>query len=148
MRATLLLLLLFSVGVVAQTVQSGDLDHDGIADALEQQLLERFQPQVRLSVKECDSRPASFQAGQPDPVAVVRDGTLYGQVSPVTWLPGAGPSVELHYFHLWAKDCGQRGHHLDAEHVSALVHAETADAPVERRADRRGDEVDREQQPK
>ncbi len=29
--------------------------------------------------------------------------------------------VELHYYHLWRTDCGQMGHALDAEHVSALV---------------------------
>ena len=29
--------------------------------------------------------------------------------------------VELHYFHLWRKDCGGHGHALDTEHVAALV---------------------------
>jgi hypothetical protein len=30
--------------------------------------------------------------------------------------------MELHYYHLWARDCGKNGHDLDAEHVSALLH--------------------------
>jgi hypothetical protein len=29
--------------------------------------------------------------------------------------------VELHYYHLWRRDCGEMSHDLDAEHVSALV---------------------------
>ena len=36
----------------------------------------------------------------------------------------ADAQVEIHYFHLWSKDCGRRGHPLDVEHVSALVHKE------------------------
>lgn len=32
-------------------------------------------------------------------------------------------AVELHYYHLWSRDCGRMGHNLDAEHVSVLVKA-------------------------
>jgi hypothetical protein len=32
--------------------------------------------------------------------------------------------VELHYYHLWRRDCGEFSHDLDAEHVSALVSRE------------------------
>jgi hypothetical protein len=29
--------------------------------------------------------------------------------------------IELHYYHLWPKDCGETPHWLDAEHVSVVV---------------------------
>ena len=42
-------------------------------------------------------------------------------------MAGAGssgqPEVELHYYHLWRRDCGEHGHPLDAEHVAVLVQA-------------------------
>jgi hypothetical protein len=46
------------------------------------------------------------------------NGTIYGQDFPRKNHPG---EVELHYYHLWRKDCGEMGHRLDAEHVSALI---------------------------
>ena len=33
------------------------------------------------------------------------------------------PMVEIHYYHLWKKDCGRMGHALDTEHVSVLIRA-------------------------
>jgi hypothetical protein len=32
-------------------------------------------------------------------------------------------TAEIHYYHLWDRDCGPHGHALDTEHVSALVEA-------------------------
>jgi hypothetical protein len=132
-------------------VWAQDLDRDGLDDILEQALLERFRPTFVLSVGECDGSPARFEAGTAHPVPVARDGTTYGQATPVGLVgpaeaghadgpakagpytdgpPTAGRYVELHYYHLWARDCGRAGHALDAEHVSALVaHAEPL-APV------------------
>jgi hypothetical protein len=39
---------------------------------------------------------------------------------------GHTEQVELHYYDLWRKDCGQRGHNLDAEHVSVLLERDAA----------------------
>jgi hypothetical protein len=100
---------------------AADLDRDGLADATEQQLLERFAPRLVLSKSECDGRPARFAAGEPEPRPVASDGTLYGQATPRRI---AGRDyIELHYFHLWARDCGRNAHPLDVEHVSALLAA-------------------------
>ena len=44
--------------------------------------------------------------------------TIYGQAFPRA---GHGEQIELHYYDLWRRDCGQRGQNLDAEHVSALL---------------------------
>ena len=102
-----------------------DEDADGIDDALEQALLERFLPDFRIGEQECDLRPARFEAGSITPRRVARDGTIYGQVSPG---PRGGGELELHYYHLWNFDCGASSHPLDAEHVSALVRADGAGA--------------------
>lgn len=103
--------------VLAPLIASGpaDLDRDGIDDVLEQALLERFRPTLMLSASECDGRPSEFQSGHKDPAKPVRNGTIYGQVFP------AGIFVEIHYYHLWAKDCGFGSHPLDVEHVAVLV---------------------------
>lgn len=96
----------------------GDTDRDGLDDALEQALLERFRPTFMLSATECDSMPSEFQAGTKDPVKPVRNGTIYGQVFP---LGTDGARVEIHYYHLWARDCGFGSHALDVEHVAVLL---------------------------
>ena len=46
------------------------------------------------------------------------NGTIYGQAFPRAGNPN---QVELHYYHLWRVDCGEMGHNLDTEHVSALL---------------------------
>jgi hypothetical protein len=113
-----------------------DLDADGLDDGIEQRLLEHFRPTFVLSAGECDEAPARFEPGAAHPTVVARDGTIYGQATPVRIgtgeRTGAGFIVELKYFHLWSHDCGRAGHALDAEHVSALVDA--AGAPGDWRA--------------
>jgi hypothetical protein len=37
--------------------------------------------------------------------------------------------IELHFYHLWSRDCGRLGHDLDAEHLSAIVFAPAVSAP-------------------
>jgi len=95
-----------------------DSDGDGLADSLEQTLLEKFQPRFRISGGDCSVRPAEFTPLLKKPVASADNGTIYGQVFPA---PGRADAVELHYYDLWRRDCGQAGHDLDAEHVSVLV---------------------------
>jgi hypothetical protein len=100
-----------------------DIDNDGLNDLFEQRLLERFAPTWLLSEKECDSLPAEFRSGERSPQLLARNGTIYGQVFPID-LPGrAGVFIEVHYYHLWNRDCSLNGHDLDAEHVSALLSA-------------------------
>jgi hypothetical protein len=96
-------------------VFAADVDHDGLDDALEARLLAQFQPRLHVSRTDCDKIPAEFGAKG----AIARNGTLYGQAFPVE-LSGHR-YIELHYFHLWTRDCGRVGHKLDAEHVSALL---------------------------
>ncbi len=105
-----------------------DLDRDGLPDQFEQSLLERFAPTLLLARGECDGVPASFVPYRSDPFVRAKDGTLYGQVFTVA--PAGGRSrIELHFYHLWSRDCGRLGHALDAEHVSAIVSAARPDAP-------------------
>jgi len=96
-------------------VAGGDQDRDLIPDSEEQYLLERFLPRFHVAVGDCDVKPAEFERGKATPVVKERNGTIYGQVFRI-----AG-GVEIHYFHLWANDCGRIPHELDAEHVSAFV---------------------------
>jgi len=95
-----------------------DSDHDGLPDSVEQSLLEQFQPRFVISEKDCSTKPAEFTPLLKKPVTLADNGTIYGQAFPS---PGRAGAVELHYYDLWKKDCGQAGHELDAEHVSVLV---------------------------
>ena len=106
-----------------------DLDRDGLPDALEQALLERFTPRLLLDSNECNDVPASFKPGLRDPFVLAKDATLYGQAFLAKSADGRA-QVELHFYHLWERDCGRPGHALDAEHVSALVSAPSVDAPA------------------
>lgn len=99
---------------------AGDLDRDSLEDTLEQALLEQFLPRFYLSQGECDLAPAEFAAGSAEPRPAARNGMIYGQAFPYRTTDGVR-RVELHYHHLWSRDCGRGGHALDAEHVSALV---------------------------
>jgi hypothetical protein len=108
---------------------AGDGDKDGLDDAWEQRMLERFAPRLILSQGECDAAPAEFAPGERDPRALARNGTLYGQVTP--WRGEEGAWVEIRYFHLWANDCGRLAHPLDVERVSVLARAEQSGAPPE-----------------
>ena len=114
---------------MAVPVAAQDLDRDGLADRVEQQLLDKFAPTLLLSNGECDGVPASFVPNLSEPQVLAKDGTLYGQAFSLPSEDGRW-QVELHYFHLWSKDCGRLGHDLDVEHVSALVSAPRRDAPA------------------
>lgn len=81
-----------------------------------------------ISQAECDALPAEFVPGSREPKAAAKNGTIYGEVFPAETDGAAGKFLEIHYYDLWSRDCGRRGHALDAEHVSALVRA---DGPAE-----------------
>jgi hypothetical protein len=40
--------------------------------------------------------------------------------------------LEVHFYHLWERDCGLTGHELDAEHVSVLLVADRLGSPASR----------------
>jgi hypothetical protein len=129
-RAAFMLFLPASVIMLAAepvTQPTIDDDRDGLDDRTEQRLLVKFAPTFLISSNECDGLPAEFAPGVRDPQVVSRNGTIYGQVFMRQGRPGAGVYVEIHYYHLWSRDCGRAGHPLDAEHVSALVWAPAID---------------------
>ena len=99
----------------ASFCMAADLDRDGLSDDFEDALLTKFVPALRISADECDGLPAEFQPGSLRPKVIAKSGTIYGQVF------RAGEFLEIHYYHLWSRDCGRKGHPLDAEHVSALL---------------------------
>jgi len=70
-----------------------------------------------VAVGDCDVLPSEFRPSSQEPRAVAKNGTIYGQVFP------RGEFIEIHYYHLWSRDCGRRGHALDVEYVSALIRA-------------------------
>jgi hypothetical protein len=122
MRFLVCAVLMFSIlRAPAQLFVSGaseDTDHDGLSDAAEAALLSQFMPQFMVSGDDCALRPAQFVPLLDQPQVLKEDGTIYGQAFPSE---GHAGQVELHYYHLWRRDCGEMGHPLDAEHVSALV---------------------------
>jgi hypothetical protein len=101
-----------------------DSDRDGLSDALENALLMQFAPRFLVSVSDCSVRPAEFVPLRTKPIVESENGTIYGQAFPRA---GQSDQVELHYYHLWRRDCGDLGHNLDAEHVSALVSRDKAE---------------------
>lgn len=113
---------------VAVPAAAQDFDRDGVPDRLEQTLLEKFAPTLLLARGECDGLPASFTPLSNTPQVRAKDATLYGQAFRVA-ASGGRVAIELHFYHLWANDCGRIGHDLDAEHVSAIVSASRLDAP-------------------
>ena len=127
--AVFVALLVLTRTVPAQ-VTTMDTDRDGLSDAREQELLERFLPRFRLSAGECDVQPALFVEGLEKATALRKDGTIYGQVTPRGVDEHGRAMVEVHYYDLWGKDCGRKGHALDAEHVAVLLTAKQVDAPV------------------
>jgi hypothetical protein len=100
-----------------------DSDSDGLADELEQELLTKFAPKFMLSSKECDGLPAEFRQGLPKPESLAKNGTIYGQVFPIALPEKPGDYIEIHYYHLWNRDCGLNGHELDVERASVLIWA-------------------------
>jgi hypothetical protein len=117
--------------VRAERTVEGDSDHDGLSDAREQALLERFVPRFQVARTDCAVKPALFEEGVVKPTVIDRDGTIYGQVTPRESAKGGDAIVEVHFYDLWSVDCGRMGHPLDAEHVSVLLRAKRMDSPVE-----------------
>lgn len=130
-----LALCLLSVGAMAQSMAAGsaagdasrqDSDGDGLSDVLEQELLVRFAPTFLIARHDCSDSPAEFRRDVLEPEPFMANGTVYGQVFPIKNAPAqtgstVAQTVEIHYYHLWQRDCGAHGHWLDTEHVSALV---------------------------
>ena len=106
-----------------------DSDHDGLSDELEQTLVTQFKPVFMVSHADCSGVPAEFAPENRNPVVQSEDAVIYGQVFPGKAEGVATePTVEIHYYHLWEKDCGRMGHALDAEHVSVLVRASSTES--------------------
>lgn len=110
-------LLCLSAATLTAQGTAPDSDHDGLSDADEAALLQQFAPRLMVSAADCSHLPARFTPLSAVPTVEADDGTLYGQATPRADHAG---QVELHFYHLWRTDCGQMGHALDAEHVSAL----------------------------
>jgi hypothetical protein len=104
-----------------------DTDADGLSDALEQRLLVQFAPSFMVGRSDCAGVPAEFKAGSLTPLMQQENGTIYGQVSLLKMNTSGDALVEIHYFHLWGRDCGPHGHTLDTEHAAVLVRASSAD---------------------
>ena len=100
-----------------------DSDHDGLSDALEQRLLNQFVPKFMVGEHDCSISPAEFEPGVQKPEVRADNGTIYGQVFPAKDPTDRFTTAEIHYYHLWRKDCGSHGHPLDTEHVAVLVRA-------------------------
>ena len=100
-----------------------DSDQDGMSDALEQALLVQFAPRFMIDRHDCSQLPAEFEPDLASPTVKGEDGTIYGQVFPRRSSGDELPSAEIHFYHLWARDCGPHGHSLDAEHVAVLITA-------------------------
>ncbi len=100
-----------------------DTDHDGLSDALEQRLLDQFEPKFMVSQQDCSETPAEFRRELRTPEIQADNGTIYGQVFPARESSDHAMAAEIHYYHLWRKDCGGHGHALDTEHVAVLVRA-------------------------
>lgn len=126
-RIALAFLLFSAVPVFAQATPAetgpgaADTDRDGLSDALEQQLLQQFVPVFMVSAGDCSALPARFRPSLVVPTVAADDGTIYGQAFPSRDAASGRAAVELHFYHLWRRDCGGHGHPLDTEHVSALV---------------------------
>ncbi len=128
--AVSILVLILSPLIFVPDTLCQDSDRDGFSDVFEQELLLKFSPRFLVSDKECDGLPAEFQPGVAEPVVLEKNGTIYGQVFQISPSGRPGAFLEIHYYHLWGRDCGQTGHALDAEHVSALIHARTVGEPI------------------
>lgn len=118
--------------LAAQVIANGgefhaDSDHDGLSDVLEQKLLLQFVPTFMIGSDDCSRLPAEFKADSLAPEVAADNGTIYGQAFPVKPANEDSTAVELHYYHLWRKDCGRHGHPLDTEHVATLIQTSSAD---------------------
>ena len=120
-------LLIFGIAAANAQITAADSDRDGFSDQLEQSLLTQFSPHFYIGQRECAGLPAAFQPGQLQPTPLAEGGTVYGQVFPVKIAGATAPMAEIHFYDLWARDCGAHGHQLDAEHVAVLVEASGPD---------------------
>jgi hypothetical protein len=127
---SLIVLLALSAAAVAQTA-AVDSDHDGLSDATEQSLLERFTPHFMISNDDCSVQPAQFAPRIAVPTVLADDGTIYGQAMLRAATKNHPAEIELHYYHLWRTDCGRLGHALDAEHVAVLLQTDKAKGAVD-----------------
>ena len=59
-----------------------------------------------VGVQDCSGIPTEFRPGVKKPEPETDDGTIYGQVFPSKAAGGALPTAEIHYYHLWRRDCG------------------------------------------
>lgn len=130
--AMVLLLTSLSASSQAQSAPNTgpDTDHDGLSDALEQSLLTQFLPAFQIASADCATLPAEFEPNHPTPKTIAENATIYGQVFPTKSSSNEkneNPTAEIHFYHLWSKDCGPHGHHLDTEHVAVLVQASSPD---------------------
>ena len=109
--------------------EATDRDGDGVSDALEQALSQRFHPKFWVDARECAGLPAQFRSDSIKPEVQAHNATIYVRVSPSTALGTQRAAIELSFYHLWDKDCGPLSPHpLDVEHVAALLVANTPDA--------------------
>lgn len=118
MRSLLLACAVLAI-CISSYAQTTDSDHDGLSDAFEAALLQQFAPTLMVSTNDCSVLPARFTPGLAVPSPEADDGTLYGQATPRR-VHGHN-AIELHFYHLWRKDCGRLGHTLDTEHVATLL---------------------------
>ncbi len=93
-----------------------------MSDALEQALIEQFRPHFLVDTGECAQVPAEFEAFSVKPRVEEHNAAIYARVSPSEALIPGVTALELHYYHLWEKDCGLvASHPLDVERVVALL---------------------------
>lgn len=118
---------LYSQQIAKEPALQTDSDGDGLSDVLEQRLLDQFAPKFMYGEHDCSVSPAEFEPETQTPRARADNGTIYGQVFPAKSAADHGVIAEIHYYHLWRKDCGGHGHPLDAEHVAVLVRASDTD---------------------
>ncbi len=130
---TFLLLGVFLGGIAdAPLATAADRDGDGVSDALERALGERFRPQFWLDANECAGRPAEFRADSAKPRVFARNGAVYTRVAPSAAMGRDRVALTLSYYHLWDRDCGPLSPHpLDVERVSALVVASSLTSSVD-----------------
>ena len=120
-------LALLAIGTTAAQQPPVDSDSDGLTDSLEQALLVQFAPTFFVGVADCSNLPAEFRPDMKTPEVMQENGAIYGQVFPAKSSTATAPVAEIHFYHLWRRDCGGHGHPLDAEHVSVLVTASSGD---------------------
>src|SRR5262249_39042121 len=100
------LLLIMSPCLIAQASPPGSnvaSDQDGLSDVLEDTLLGQFQPYFMIHRGDCSQRPAEFAPFEARPSVRGDNGAIYAQATPHN---AKFDEIELHYYHLWSKDCG------------------------------------------